>query len=405
MQKILATAGYGSRRACEKIIEEGHVIVNGKVAQIGQSACPKTDDIVVYGKQISGRIKEHSSSQTVVLAVHKPRGVVSAMKDPQGRPCLSDYCPPSYPRMFHVGRLDINSEGLIFLTNDGDWSQQIAHPSKELSKLYHVVVTAENVHNGSILDIPDKLMRSVSLDDGPARVIRAQWISVPTAPSRSLTNPQNNSFPSSPFAIPSNGKNILLGRRKGPNVYKDEMESLWLQNCDSVDEPNEDHSLAQGKLLGDIDSDLVSPSELLTPGIIEPLMMVHKYRSLDDRNGMRVLHRAQELSWTGSDATVRPLNRNTDEDNLVSAGILEIELSEGRHRIVRRMMESVDLKVRRLMRMAIGGLGIGRKSLSLTSSDKAKESRQNLKKIIALGDPGNVVRLTPEEIDCVLHIR
>ena len=133
LQKVLAAAGLGSRRSCESIIEEGRVTVNGKKATLGMSADPAVDNIRMDGRPLP------VSEPLRTFALYKPRGVVSSL-DPQGnRSTVRDLLPVE-GRYFPVGRLDLDSEGLILLTNDGDLAQRISHPRYEVEKEYRVLV-------------------------------------------------------------------------------------------------------------------------------------------------------------------------------------------------------------------------------------------------------------------------
>src|SRR5690606_26113176 len=131
LQKVLAAAGVGSRRACEALIAEGRVEVDGRtVREMGVRVDPATAVIRVDGMRLPT-----AESGLVYLALNKPRGVVSTMSDPQGRPNLGDYVRDrEHVRLFHVGRLDADTEGLILLTNDGDLANRIAHPSYGVPK-------------------------------------------------------------------------------------------------------------------------------------------------------------------------------------------------------------------------------------------------------------------------------
>jgi 23S rRNA pseudouridine2605 synthase len=133
LQKILAAAGLGSRRSCERLIEEGRVVVNGVTAVLGSSADPSRDRIRVDGLPLPSRPK------TRTFALHKPRGVVSSLSPQGDRSTVRDLLP--FPgRFYPVGRLDLDSEGLILLTNDGDLAQRISHPRFEVEKEYLVLV-------------------------------------------------------------------------------------------------------------------------------------------------------------------------------------------------------------------------------------------------------------------------
>lgn len=135
----LAQRGFGSRRAIETMIREGKVSVNGKPATLGQKISPADDQLKVRGKLIP---KGLSESETVVIALYKPRGVVTTAKDPEGRPTVLDFVPKS-PRVYPVGRLDVNSEGLLLLTNDGDLAYRLTHPQFEVAKVYEVKIRGE----------------------------------------------------------------------------------------------------------------------------------------------------------------------------------------------------------------------------------------------------------------------
>lgn len=160
LQKVLASAGVGSRRKCEDIIEAGRVKVNGDVVdQLGVRIEPEHVVIEVDGKRISC----DDSNVTVVL--NKPAGVVSTMSDPQGRPALDQYVSNFTERLFHVGRLDAETTGVILLTNNGDLANRLAHPTHGVSKVY--VAKVEGVVPKSICTT---LRAGVDLDDGPVRV-------------------------------------------------------------------------------------------------------------------------------------------------------------------------------------------------------------------------------------------
>jgi 23S rRNA pseudouridine2605 synthase len=133
LQKILAAAGLGSRRSCEQMIEEGRVEVNGLRAQLGSSADPDADRIRVDGAPLPVRPKPRT------FAIHKPRGIVSSLAAQGERATVRDLLPFS-GRFYPVGRLDMDSEGLILLTNDGDLAQRISHPSFEVEKEYMVLI-------------------------------------------------------------------------------------------------------------------------------------------------------------------------------------------------------------------------------------------------------------------------
>lgn len=160
LQKVLAGAGVGSRRACEQLIAEGRVTVDGLgVAELGTRVDPGTAIVRVDGKRVQLR------SDLVYLVLNKPRGVVTAMSDPQGRPHVGDFVADRAERLFHVGRLDAETEGLLILTNDGDFAHRLAHPSHGVVKTYIAEVPGP-VDKG----LRRRLLAGVELDDGPVRV-------------------------------------------------------------------------------------------------------------------------------------------------------------------------------------------------------------------------------------------
>jgi 23S rRNA pseudouridine2605 synthase len=154
LQKLLANAGLGSRRACEQLIEEGRVTVNGTVAHLGQRADPASDRIAVDGIPLPVR------EGIVYYLLNKPVGVVSSAFDPEGRPTVLELV-PEVPRVFPVGRLDIMTEGLLVLTNDGELTHQLTHPSYGVVKEY--VVEVEGRLSREAIG---RLRRGVELEDG-----------------------------------------------------------------------------------------------------------------------------------------------------------------------------------------------------------------------------------------------
>lgn len=162
LQKHLARAGVGSRRACEALMAAGRVEVNGEVVELmGTRVDPDVDVIRVDGKRIP------PPSDHAYLVLNKPRGVVSTMSDEQGRPDLRGFLTGRTDRLFHVGRLDTDTSGLLLLTNDGDLAHQLAHPSYEVSKTYVALV------EGNLGRVTERaLLGGVELDDGLAPVDR-----------------------------------------------------------------------------------------------------------------------------------------------------------------------------------------------------------------------------------------
>ncbi len=161
IQKVLAGAGVASRRKVEELIMNSRVRVNGLPARIGQKIHPDSDVVEVDGVRVS------LHSHHVYYLLNKPKGLVSAVTDPQGRPTVVGHLPPQ-PRVYPVGRLDVDSEGLILLTNDGDLTQRITHPSGGCEKEYLVHVRG-SPSQGALR----ALREGIELDDGktsPARV-------------------------------------------------------------------------------------------------------------------------------------------------------------------------------------------------------------------------------------------
>jgi pseudouridine synthase len=137
LQKVLAQAGYGSRRACERLIKAGRVTVEGRVATLGDKADPTKQTIAVDGVRM-----KYEPPTYVYVMLNKPRGVISTVSDPRGRRTVLDLV-PSEERLYPVGRLDANSEGLILLTNDGALTQRLTHPKFEHPRVYRVRVAGE----------------------------------------------------------------------------------------------------------------------------------------------------------------------------------------------------------------------------------------------------------------------
>jgi pseudouridine synthase len=161
LQKVLADAGIGSRRHCEELIGEGRVSVNGrKVFRFGERVDPERDVIHVDGRRVETR------SEMRYYAVNKPRGVVSTMSDERGRKSLADFVDVP-ERLFHVGRLDTDTEGLILLTNDGELAHRLMHPSYGVQKTY-----LAEIHGPIPRDLGRRLKAGVTLDDGPAKADR-----------------------------------------------------------------------------------------------------------------------------------------------------------------------------------------------------------------------------------------
>jgi 23S rRNA pseudouridine2605 synthase len=158
LQRVLADAGLGSRRACELLIEAGRVEVDGeRVREQGRRVDPATAVIKVDGLRIS------TSHELAHLALNKPRGMLTTMSDERGRPCVGDLVADRAQRLYHVGRLDADSEGLLLLTNDGELTHRLMHPSYEVLKTYLAEVVGPVGR-----DVGRQLRAGVELEDGPA---------------------------------------------------------------------------------------------------------------------------------------------------------------------------------------------------------------------------------------------
>jgi 23S rRNA pseudouridine2605 synthase len=170
LQKVLAQAGIASRRACEVLISEGRVEVNSEVVlEQGRRVDPERDVIRVDGARIPPPRRHR------YLALNKPRGVVATMDDPEGRRTIADLLDTRQlrnERLFHVGRLDTDSEGLLIMTNDGDLAQRLAHPSFEVPKSY--IAEVAGVVSEQTLK---RLRRGITLEDGPVKPTSVKIVS------------------------------------------------------------------------------------------------------------------------------------------------------------------------------------------------------------------------------------
>jgi pseudouridine synthase len=160
----MAEAGIASRRACEEYIRDGRVQVNGQTAQIGCVIDPETDRVTFDGNPVV------CAPEKMVIALYKEKGVVCTSSDPQGRRTVQDYFLDFPARLYNVGRLDVNSEGLLLMTNDGELANRMMHPRYHVKKRYYVVCDGELT-----LDQAARLTNGVELEDGmtaPAHVER-----------------------------------------------------------------------------------------------------------------------------------------------------------------------------------------------------------------------------------------
>ena len=173
LQKVLATAGLGSRRACENLITNGRVEVDGiRVTELGVRIDPVKNAVHVDGMRIQ------LDTSLVTIALNTPLGVVSTMHDPEGSPTLAQFVADRPERLFHVGRLDAESEGLLLLTNDGELANRLAHPKYEIPKTY--LVHVQGRVSGSIANA---MLHGIELEDGTAKVDRYKVVD---------TNPQSS---------------------------------------------------------------------------------------------------------------------------------------------------------------------------------------------------------------------
>jgi len=162
LNKIIADAGIASRRGADQLILDGRVTVDGSVViELGGKYDPEINEVKVDGESLS------ISKSKTYLAFHKPAGIISTMSDPEGRANLGDYFKDRKDRLYHVGRLDKDSEGIILLTNDGDLAHRATHPSYGLEKRYLVEIEGEFNKQMS-----DQLLQGVKLEDGLARAMK-----------------------------------------------------------------------------------------------------------------------------------------------------------------------------------------------------------------------------------------
>jgi len=158
LQKVLARAGMGSRRACEELVDQGRVEVNGRIVrEQGLRVDPEKDEIKVDGLTVA-------TQSYLFFALNKPAGVVSTMEDPDGRQCLGDYVTNRETRLFHVGRLDTETEGLILLTNHGELAHRLTHPRYGVTKTY-----LASIYGPIPRDLGKRLKEGIELEDGYAR--------------------------------------------------------------------------------------------------------------------------------------------------------------------------------------------------------------------------------------------
>jgi len=178
LQKLLAAAGVGSRRTCENLITAGRVEVDGHlVTELGVRINPDTQTVHVDGSRVQ------LDESRVYLAFNKPLGVVSTMSDDLGRPCVGDFVGNRKERLFHVGRLDADTEGLLLLTNDGDLAHRLQHPSYGVLKTYLAQIPGPVPR-----DLGKQLRAGIELEDGPVKVDSFKLVD--SAPGKALVEVQ-----------------------------------------------------------------------------------------------------------------------------------------------------------------------------------------------------------------------
>ena len=167
LQKFLARAGVASRRGSEDLMTAGRVSVNGRtVTELGSKVDPQRDVVAVDGREV------HLADGAVYLMLHKPAGVLTTMKDPQGRPCVAALVPTQrYPGLFPVGRLDCDTTGLLLFSTDGELAQRLLHPSHHVEKTY--VARVAGVPSEAQLE---RLRRGITLDDGPCQPAKVRLL-------------------------------------------------------------------------------------------------------------------------------------------------------------------------------------------------------------------------------------
>lgn len=151
LQKIISSRGLASRRAAEQMIIDGRVTCNGIICHIGDTADPDVDTILLDGQPIP------SKGENIYIMLHKPKGYVTTLQDEKGRKNISDLVADCEMRVYPVGRLDMDSEGLLLLTNDGEFANRLMHPKHEINKTYHVIVKGYSDENLKSLKKPIEL--------------------------------------------------------------------------------------------------------------------------------------------------------------------------------------------------------------------------------------------------------
>ena len=168
LQKILARAGVASRRGAEQLVADGRVSVNGRRATLGESADPERDRIELDGRPIG------PAPRAIHLAVHKPRGYLSSARDERGRRSVVELVDAGGERLWPAGRLDVESEGLMLLTNDGEWANRVLHPRYGTEREYAALVAPRPTRAQL-----GRLLEGVELEDGHARLLAARFAAPP----------------------------------------------------------------------------------------------------------------------------------------------------------------------------------------------------------------------------------
>ncbi len=164
LNRFLAAAGIGSRRKCDELIAAGRVTINGRVCTNFSAQPTERDHVKVDGKLVH-------QERALTIALHKPAGFVSTKSDPHARDTIFDLLPPKFPRLFNIGRLDAQSEGLLLLTNDGDLAQRLTHPRFKIEKEYEVMLDRQWNREHA-----QKLLRGIFLDGQRAQIARLRSI-------------------------------------------------------------------------------------------------------------------------------------------------------------------------------------------------------------------------------------
>jgi 23S rRNA pseudouridine2605 synthase len=159
LQKLISAAGIASRRHAEELITSGQVNVNGKIVrELGSKADPETDHIKVKGRLINSLLQKH---ENIYVLLNKPRGYLTSMADPEGRPLVTELIPATLGRLYPVGRLDFNTEGLLLLTNDGEFTNIVTAARNQIPKVYRVKVKGMPPENAI-----ERLRRGIAIDEG-----------------------------------------------------------------------------------------------------------------------------------------------------------------------------------------------------------------------------------------------